>query len=501
MASWMIHLRVADRLMDRIPGLDETAFVMGNIAPDSGVPNADWTAYSPPKAVSHYKTRREDETFFDIGRFLREHFSSEQIRAYSRREFSFFLGYYAHLLTDADWTLNIFRPMIAEYVEKRGEDKNAFIWKMKRDWYDLDFRYLEEHPDFRAFGIYEQASGFSNEFMDIFSKDALDNRREYICGFYRGQHGELYREYPFLNPAQADSFVEKTVESVFAGLKESLAVRNEGNTLSLKDLQPSQFFISEKKLRDVQSWLNPSDLSNFEAIPVKILDGIPVMTDGHTRAAAAVLAGLESVPLAWERDDLNWEMYRRCVKECRKRKISSPQDLVHCIIPETDYSEKWDRWCDQMQASILRQNMDSALTVRRMTDLDMEPLYMLLSDPKVMRFLEPPYTREQVSAFLRKGLSEKPPVYTVEASGSFAGYVIYHPYDGNSIEIGWVLLPEYWGKGYASGLTKQMIDKAAGEGKTLVIECDPQQEVTKHIARKFGFSWAESSDGLDVYRL
>lgn len=35
MASWMIHLRVADLLTDRIPGLDKTAFVVGNIAPDS----------------------------------------------------------------------------------------------------------------------------------------------------------------------------------------------------------------------------------------------------------------------------------------------------------------------------------------------------------------------------------------------------------------------------------------------------------------------------------
>ena len=92
MASWMIHLRVADLLMDRIPGLDETAFVMGNIAPDSGVPNADWTAYSPPKTISHYKTRREDETFFDIERFLKEYLTPEQIRTYSRRAYSFFLG-------------------------------------------------------------------------------------------------------------------------------------------------------------------------------------------------------------------------------------------------------------------------------------------------------------------------------------------------------------------------------------------------------------------------
>ncbi len=376
MASWMIHLRVADLLMDRIPGLDETAFVMGNIAPDSGVPNADWTAYFPPKAVSHYKTRREDETFFDIGRFLEEHFTAEQIRAFSRHEFSFFLGYYVHLLTDVGWTLDIYRPMIAEYVEKRGEDKNTFIWKMKRDWYDLDFRYLEEHPGFRAFNIYEQASGFTNDFMDIFSKDAFDNRREYICGFYRGRHGELYRDYPFLDPARADAFVEKTAESVFDKLKESLAAWNEENTLSLKDLQPSQFYISEKKLQDVQEWFHPSDLANFEAIPVKMLDGVPVMTDGHTRATAAVLAGLESVPLAWDRDDLSWEMYRRCVEECRKRRILSPRDLVHCIVPETDYLEKWDRWCDRMQAEVNGQVQETAAlpgnaldhAIKRMTD-------------------------------------------------------------------------------------------------------------------------------------
>ena len=55
MASWMIHLRVADLLLDRIPDLDETAFVMGNIAPDSGTVSPDWSRYFPPKSVSHFK--------------------------------------------------------------------------------------------------------------------------------------------------------------------------------------------------------------------------------------------------------------------------------------------------------------------------------------------------------------------------------------------------------------------------------------------------------------
>ena len=54
MASWMVHLRVADELLKKIENLDEKAFVMGNIAPDSGVPNEDWTVFQPPKDVSHF---------------------------------------------------------------------------------------------------------------------------------------------------------------------------------------------------------------------------------------------------------------------------------------------------------------------------------------------------------------------------------------------------------------------------------------------------------------
>ena len=126
------------------------------------------------------------------------------------------------------------------------------------------------------------------------------------------------------------------------------------NTLKLKDLQPSQFFISEDKLKAVRSWFDPSDLSVFEPIPVKLLDGTLVMTDGHTRAVAALQSGVDSVPLAWDTDDLDLDMYRRCVEECRNRGVFSPQDLVSRILSAEDYSEKWDKWCDEMQADIVR---------------------------------------------------------------------------------------------------------------------------------------------------
>ena len=56
MASWMVHLRIADRLLDQFPDLSPIEFIVGNIAPDSGVPNEDWSAFSPPTSVSHFKS-------------------------------------------------------------------------------------------------------------------------------------------------------------------------------------------------------------------------------------------------------------------------------------------------------------------------------------------------------------------------------------------------------------------------------------------------------------
>ena len=57
MASWMVHLRIADELLNKLDGIDETAFIVGSIAPDSGVPNADWSVFSPPKSVTHFYKR------------------------------------------------------------------------------------------------------------------------------------------------------------------------------------------------------------------------------------------------------------------------------------------------------------------------------------------------------------------------------------------------------------------------------------------------------------
>ncbi|MCR5796159.1 MAG: GNAT family N-acetyltransferase [Solobacterium sp.] len=140
--------------------------------------------------------------------------------------------------------------------------------------------------------------------------------------------------------------------------------------------------------------------------------------------------------------------------------------------------------------------------IRKMTEDDLVALYRLLSDAQVMKYLEPPYTKEKTECFLQEaGLCDPPRICAAELDGCLTGYVIYHDYDERSVEIGWVLYPEYWGRGYASALTQIMIRKAFSSGKEVVIECVPQQEATRHIARKYGFTFQAVTDGLEVYRL
>ena len=142
------------------------------------------------------------------------------------------------------------------------------------------------------------------------------------------------------------------------------------------------------------------------------------------------------------------------------------------------------------------------LIIRKMRESDLGPLCVLLSDPRVMLYLEPPYSREQTIHFIESAaLCDSPLIYAAEEDDAFLGYVICHDYDDTSLEIGWVLFPWYWGKGYASRLTELLIERGKALHKHLVIECAPEQHVTQHIAEKYGFVYEGHSYGLDVYRL
>ena len=219
MASWMIHLRIADKLLDRIPDISPIEFIMGNMAPDSGVPNADWSAFTPDKNVSHFKV---DGKKMDPDAYISRYFTPELRAGYDDGQFAFYLGYLTHLLADVIWHDEIYLPCRASRMAEFEADKNGFVSRVKADWYDLDFLYLKKHPGFRAFRAYLGSVGFVNKYLPFFAPDAFDNRREYITAFYLEPRDGLEREYPYLTEARADKFVEDTADRILARLEELL---------------------------------------------------------------------------------------------------------------------------------------------------------------------------------------------------------------------------------------------------------------------------------------
>lgn len=142
------------------------------------------------------------------------------------------------------------------------------------------------------------------------------------------------------------------------------------------------------------------------------------------------------------------------------------------------------------------------LKIRKFTNNDLMELYNLLSDEDVMKFIEPPFSWKKTANFLNSVALINPPlIYAVEDfSQKFIGYVIFHEYDNDSFELGWILNKRYWGKGYANELTKAFINRSLEIGKNLIIECDPNQENTKRIAMKNDFEFIGENDGCSIFK-
>lgn len=121
---------------------------------------------------------------------------------------------------------------------------------------------------------------------------------------------------------------------------------------SVDNIQPSQLYISSAKLERVLAYLDVSDVKSMDPIPIRLLDGRPVYTDGHTRAYAASAAGSRLIRVHWDEDELDWEAYRICVDWCREAGISTIGDLAGRVITTDLYETLWLQRCAEMQREL-----------------------------------------------------------------------------------------------------------------------------------------------------
>ena len=119
------------------------------------------------------------------------------------------------------------------------------------------------------------------------------------------------------------------------------------------DLGLSQIYLNEDKLTNIQKWLNPADLSNFEPLPVHDFgNGTLTLTDGHSRAFLAYMMGIKELPIIYDTDDIvisetGKMLYRNDIAWCERFNIHSICDLKDRIVPDSVYQDLWINRCDK----------------------------------------------------------------------------------------------------------------------------------------------------------
>ena len=115
--------------------------------------------------------------------------------------------------------------------------------------------------------------------------------------------------------------------------------------VNIRDLHPTQLYLSEKKLLDIQMLYQSEELINVDSISVLAFGDCLLITDGHHRAYQALLLGQDTISAEWDRDGGD-ELYHLYAQVCEKRKIYSVLDLKNRILSQDEYEAKWYNWCD-----------------------------------------------------------------------------------------------------------------------------------------------------------
>ena len=121
--------------------------------------------------------------------------------------------------------------------------------------------------------------------------------------------------------------------------------------VNIRDLHPTQLYLSEKKLEGIQTLYKSAEIINVAPISILAFGDYLLITDGHHRAYQALLAGRDTISAEWDRDGGD-ELYHLYAQACEERKIYSVLDLKNHILPQDEYEAKWYNWCDGFNQAV-----------------------------------------------------------------------------------------------------------------------------------------------------
>lgn len=231
MANWITHIRIADKLLEYDLPLDARGFCIGSIAPDCNIENADWSSFEPSREVTHFMTGKSKLTA-DFDGFFSKYIQGKSFS--NEEEKSFFLGYYAHLITDVEFTKFIreeerVRNMYARIKERadlwellKGKPesfdtvKSTFDKAFRtRDLIHFEQKYILEKPKSLYNTILRKIENFP-DYIDILPKDAIARKIPIMAYEVTSV---CPAEFIVFTEEEYEKFVDQTVNLIYEKIK------------------------------------------------------------------------------------------------------------------------------------------------------------------------------------------------------------------------------------------------------------------------------------------
>ncbi|MCH5211509.1 MAG: zinc dependent phospholipase C family protein [Oscillospiraceae bacterium] len=211
MATWIVHLRISDEFIKSglIPKKYTKEFVLGSVAPDCGYGKKDsYGDFVPPPEVTHWAPGGI-KLYCEYWKFLDAYLKDRERDG----DYYFYLGYYIHLITDIMWSTIMYLPTKITYADEYEENPD-FLKIIKVDWYDLDFKFLRDHPDFKPYKILKETTS-CKDYLPYYEPGQLTVQIKFIADYYSSSEGrELDRDYPYLDEVTMNRFIRCAAELV-----------------------------------------------------------------------------------------------------------------------------------------------------------------------------------------------------------------------------------------------------------------------------------------------
>lgn len=200
MATWLTHLRVAERVSDQINITDRSLFFAGSIAPDSDTLSD----------ISHWCSNADKITCDAQGFYI--NYISDSLHTEDK---DFYWGYYIHLLTDILWHKQKIAPL-------EHESKDT-IRAIKQKWRNVDISFLADYRDFKPLTEMKYAmkctSKYDKRWLDYYIAGQVRKLVEGILGNLIISEIEKQSR-DTATETEIEQFIDECVEYIGLKLKE-----------------------------------------------------------------------------------------------------------------------------------------------------------------------------------------------------------------------------------------------------------------------------------------